>query len=264
MAGLTPDTRAALQPKAYKSPEDLGRAYLDLESKIGQRGVTPPGKDAGAEDLARYHAELRAIDPGLAPPETVEGYDLSGFKAPENIGYSEEVQGQVVGAMHKLGLTNAQVTGILQVYGEAQSARFAAERTARDTAFEAATTALKGEWGSAFDSKIALADRVLVRAAGKDLDAAKALKLEGGGFLLDNKVMAKIFAAVGEAWAEDGDLPGGAGGDFALTPGDAKAEIAKLKADEDFKKVFLDGNHPEHAAAVTRMQSLQAMAAATG
>lgn len=251
-AGLSPDVRQALASKSYDSPDALGRAYLDLEKKIGADKIALPAADAPAE----------AWDPiykALGRPDSAESYDLGAFKPPDGLPWSPEIQTGMVGEMHAAGLNSQQVTRLLGKYAELQNGEWTAYNEDAKKAADTSTDELKGEWGQGYDAKVDLGNRVVRHAFGDNLEAAKQLRLEDGSFVLDNPVMVRALAAIGESWAEDGALPQGFG-DLSLTPAGAKTEIAKLKQDEAFQKAFLDGAHPEHAEAVQRMQRLKGLA----
>ena len=253
--GLPDEVRS--HPSLANMPDvgGLAKAYLTLEGQAGQKGVPLPADDAPAEEWDKFYA-------ALGRPEKADGYDLAGFSVPEGLPWAEDVQKTMVGKMHELGLTNRQVVGLMSAYAEAQNGQWTSFNTSMGQAVEATEAKLKQEWGQSYAAKMDLANRVVKHAFGDDLDAAKQIQLADGSYLLDSPAIARAFARIGEAWAEDGDLPG-TGIEFAKSPSEAKAEIAKLKRDPEFQKVFLDKRHPEHQAAVHRMQSLHAMTTRT-
>ena len=249
---LSPDLRAGLDPKGFKTWDDLGRSYLELESKIGKKGLTLPGEGAEA-------SEWDPVWQALGRPEKPEDYDLGGFKPPEGLQWNEDGQKAMLGVFHEEGLNGRQVKRVMSSYAEIRAAEVKALNDKAAEAVEQTSQELRRTLGSAYDAKLHLANRVAQHAFGKDFEAAKQIRLPDGTFLLDHPLMAKAFMTIGDTIAEDGGvIPAGGGRQtFAMTPEDAAAEIKALKADKEFSEAFLKSNHPEHEAAVKRMTRLQ-------
>lgn len=252
---LSADRREALKAKNFASPDAFADAYLDLEKKIGAKGIIPPGEDATDADRdAFYNA--------LGRPETADKYDLGDFAPPEALDglWSEDLQGRMLGHLHKAGLSNAQAKSVVEAYAKEREAEFMQFSESAQTAATATTAKLKSTWGAGFDAEMDLANRAVAHAFGKSVDEVKMLRLQDGSYLLDNHALAVAFNKYGHLMQEEGVLDGGGGGRMGMTPDAAKAEIQKLKADGDFQKAFLDESHPEHAAAMRRMNTLHALA----
>ena len=248
-AALTPDTRAQLAPKSYANVEELAKAYVSLERTLGGEKIPLPGKDAVPEAWDRVYARL-------GRPATPADYDLSGFKAPDNVPWNGELQQSMVAEMHAAGLNSRQATRLLSRYAElAGDAGAAAE-----TAAEQASAALRKEWGGRFDTNLDLARRAARGAFGDDFAAVRALRLADGSFLLDSPLLARAFARLGAERAEDGDLPGAKHAAFDGDAVDARQQITRLEADERFRRALLDRGHPEHAATLNRRSRLYATA----
>lgn len=246
---LAPEIRAQLAPKSYASVEELAKAYVSLERTLGAEKIPLPGKDAGPEAWDRVYARL-------GRPETPADYDLSGFKAPENVPWNGDLQQAMLAEMHAAGLNSRQATQLLNRYAElAGNAGAAAE-----TAAEQASAVLRKEWGARYDGHLDLARRAARHAFGDDFAAARQLRLADGSFLLDSPLLARAFARIGAERAEDGDLPGAKHAVFDGDAADARQQIARLEADERFRRALLDRGHPEHAAALNRRSRLYATA----
>lgn len=248
-AALTSDTRAQLAPKNYADVEELAKAYVSLERTLGAEKIPVPGKDAGPEAWDRVYARL-------GRPATPADYDLSGFKVPDNVPWSGELQQAMVTEMHVAGLNSRQATRLLNRYAELAGDAGAAAGTAA----EQASAALRKEWGARFDANLDLARRAARHAFGDDFAAARALRLADGSFLLDSPLLARAFARLGAERAEDGDLPGAKHAAFDGDAADARQQIARLEADDRFRRALLDRTHPEHAAALNRRSRLYATA----
>jgi len=248
MNSMSPDVRAALAPKGFAMPDDIGRAYLELEKVIGKRGVTVPGENASDEERSTFYN-------ALGRPEKPDGYDLSGFTPPEGLPWSADVQGAVVAKLHARGLTQAQMAGAMQDYAEVQGEAFEALQTELKAKVASDTAALKKELGAAWEAKNALMNRVAREAFGENLEAATKLQLMDGSFLLDHPMVARAFMGLGGRLAEDGVWPDG-GAVVATSPAAAQAEIETLERNPDTAKALMDSSHPEHKAMVERRARL--------
>ena len=255
--GLAPEHKSLVEAKGWKSPADALTSYAELERTLGANKLAVPDKDAGPEDWDKVYS-------ALGRPEAADKYDLGDFKPPEGLPWNPEVQTAMLGVMHQAGLNSRQAQTLIAGYAETQAKAWQAFNAGQAQALETAQGELRSEWGGKFDEKIELANRVAKHAFGEQLEAARQLQLNDGSFLLDNPLIARAFAAIGEAFAEDGALPkGDAGGLFpASTAEGAKAEIARIRAAAhgDPKHPYHDQRHPEHRALHRRMQELYAVA----
>ena len=244
---LSPELRQALAPKGYKSPDDLARAYLAAESKIGAKGVVVPGEKATPADWDAFYA-------ALGRPEAADKYEI---KPAADLKPDPEREKAFRERAHKAGLTPRQAAAL---YADEETARVAEARKAAD-ATVAADAALKQEWGAQYDAQIDRAKAAVPLVFGDKFEEARHLKLADGSYALDNPLILRGLAKIGELTGEAGGDPREArltGG--ATTPDAARAEIQKLTADKEFQGAFLNSRHPEHGQAIARMQRLQALA----
>lgn len=246
MDGLAPEVRE--HPAVAKYGGDAGalaKGLIEAQDLIGRKGVVRPRDDAGAEAWGKFHNEM-------GRPETADGYDLTAFKPPEGLPWNAEIQTGMMGVLHEAGVSQAAAVKIFEGYAGLQKTAWDGYLGETGKAADKAEAALKTEWGDDFDAKDDLANRAAAASFGPNLEEAKKIKLEDGSYLLDNKLIVKAFAAVGETWREDGPLIGGGGGPGAYPagPAGAKAEIAKIYAEAsgDAKHPYNDPKHAEHKA----------------
>ena len=247
---LTDANREALRSKNWGGPNDMADSYLDLEKVVGAKGIIPPGENASQAELDKFYNEL-------GRPETVEGYDLSGFEKPKDRNWDEGAEATMLGEMHKLGLNSQQVTGILNVYKAVEDGWM------QEVADRAKETAAKSEahlrklWGAGYEQKFGQATEVLTALGSmKDVDAqALVAEIDAGG-LGDRPNLAIALSGLADILTEDGTITIGGGGAAAMTPQEAAAELDKIENDERTRTILLDQNHPEHAALVKRRSRL--------
>jgi hypothetical protein len=123
------------------------------------------------------------------------------------------------------------VQAALQAYAEHAVAQASSVGEAARTQLQSATEALRKDWGNSFDAKLEVANRTLKYAFGDQVDAARQMRMADGSFVLDHPLFAKALAKLGESSLEPGALDGAVGGTFALTPEQAKREIAAMERD---------------------------------
>ena len=232
----------------FKDVASLAKEHLSLQTLIGKKGVIPPGEKDGPEAWDRFFNQL-------GRPEKPEGYAL---KKPEGAtDYSEDAAKWFRETAHKAGLTAKQAglvhDGFVALAGQGAQAQAQARTQARTET----ETALKQEYGVAYDARLELSRRAMVQFGGEELKAY----LEQSG-LGNHPALVKAFVKIGALIGEDGLKGGKPAGGGTLSPAEAKAEIAKLQgeAGKDGKHALLDKLHPEHAQMVARLAQLHQMA----
>lgn len=259
IAGLDDAGRQLATTKGWKTPADALASYSQLEKTLGAEKLALPAKRAdGARDLAAWDGWT-----ALGRPERPDDYRFPAPEGAEPAPLDQALQQALRPALHQAGLAQWQLDKLAEAY-----TGFTAELEA--TAEQAAASdrrALEQEWGQAFDANLALANRAYRLAFGEDLDAVRQLQLAGGKYLLDDARVARAFARLGAAMAEDGELGDGAPAPGQpTTPSAALAEIERIRGEawENPKHAYNDASHPEHGALHERMLALYRIANARG
>lgn len=219
------------QNKAWKSPRELFDSYRNLEKLVGGDKVPLP-KEGDEKAWNELYGKL-------GRPESPDKYQLGDFKPPEGVEWPQEVQGQMLGEFHKLGLNSRQASGILSAWGNITKA--ANERMVQEQAAKSAQEidALKLEFGNAFDDRIESGRRAY-RELGLDAEIVDQMEAAmGTGAVL------RLFTKLGEKIGnEDRTAQGGsaASGFRSMSPAAAKAQIETLMRDTDFTKRLQAGD----------------------
>ena len=104
------DLRSDPLIKGFDSPEALASEHRNLQSLIGRKGVIRPADDAPDSHWEKFHNDM-------GRPATPGEYKLEGFERPEGVGWDVDgLEGPMIEHMHGLGLSDAQVSGVLQKY----------------------------------------------------------------------------------------------------------------------------------------------------
>lgn len=234
--------------------QDFGsfaKEYVNLVSKIGEKGIIPPKGD-DPNDRARFYKEL-------GRPESPDQYNFEGFEKPDGVPWNDEVGAELVAAMHEVGLTNEQAPKLVQKYAEIQERLWNHREAAGVQANQHITQTLQKELGAAYGEKMNLAYRATSEVFGGPEKAEEILatRLENGVALGDFepfvRAMLKLTTVVGEEKFVSDETKGIPG---AKTPADAKAEYDQLMADPEFKKSYLDNSHPNHKLAIAKVDEL--------
>lgn len=233
---LPEDLRAEPSIKLHKDVGSMARSYLNAQKMVGADKIPVPGQNASDQDWQQVFRKLGV-------PESVDKYEL---KAPE--GSNPEIISEFKKVAHAAGVLPKQAEQMVGFYQQINQKQQEANQTQTRAKMEEGVNSLRKEWGQAFD---------------KELDVAKsALKQFGGDETLDylrknglnnDPVIIKLLNKVGKSLSEDKFQGGGSGGG-ASTPKEAQAKITAMQSDP--KGAYLNGDHPNHKAAVAEMQEL--------
>lgn len=252
-AGATaaPDAGAAAPPPAPSAPpvfaetlpEDIrgDAAFRDIKDLDGlARGYVGQAKLIGIprDRLLALPADP-ADDAAMAPvydrlgrPEKADAYQFKTDALPEGVTIDEPTVGWFRDTAHKLGLSQRQAGALFEAWNAHAGGVLKTARDGDAASHEQAIGALRGEWGDAFDDKLALAKQALGHYGGAK---AEAIAQRYGS----DPELARIFAEVGKVLVEAKVIGGGAGTGTAgtrLAPVEAQQEINTLYGDPDFVK----------------------------
>jgi hypothetical protein len=175
----------------------------------------------------------------LGRPETADGYKIT---APE--GSDPTFAKSASEWFHKRGLAPSQAQGLAEDWGKFVAEQQTAAAAAEQTALRAEHEALAAEWGTgpAADAQREMAKRAALKLG---LDEAAITALEKvAGFSKTLKALAKVGQMTGETEAVG---MGEGAQTFGMTPGAAKAQKARLMADKEWSKKYLNGDHQARA-----------------
>lgn len=237
-----PELVGYVQNKGWKGPMDVLDGYRNLEKLVGEKRLAMPKGESDTEGWNRLYGEL-------GRPKEAKEYKLP---VPEGVdGKLAETMSMV---FHKAGLSTRQAQSIATEWNAMQTAAMKEAEQAKATAQAEAVGKLRTEWGSAFDERMGVIDRAERTFIG-DEKLAQAM-IDAVGITAFSEIMYRIGNAIGEhkgGAGLEGQQPGAGG---ALTPQQAQAEIARLKADSVWSKAYVNGD----AEKKSRMQQLMAWA----
>jgi hypothetical protein len=247
--GLDGELAALVRQKGWRSTSDVLGSYRNLEKLVGGDRLQVPERDAPPEAWARIWDQL-------GRPKDAAGYD---FRAPDGHPYDAEAAGWFRETAHAAGLSLAQGRQIHDAFLE----RFAhAPQLAADEGnAPEAEQELRQLWGRRFESNMAAARRAFARFLGDEAPFHDIADAIGEPSLM------QLLAKVGALTAEDSiTARADASGSGPRNATEALLEIRRLQqaAGDDPGHPYVSRMHPDHAAAVRRMEALFSLAYGAG
>ncbi|MDH5556772.1 MAG: hypothetical protein OEZ03_05435 [Alphaproteobacteria bacterium] len=200
-----PDLRRQLD--RYNSVEDLTRHNLALRRRLS-RAVTPPDGDADEEELAEFRTRM-GVPENPADYEYDPPGDLPDYLA--DAGNEDEIA-EMFEVSHALGLTQAQLSGLLDWRFEKLSEAGEQLGHQMTRAREEAEQGLRREWGRDYDRNLNLSRRALRDFGGEGLPEFLSRARVDGTQLGNHAEIVRWAANVGRALSEATLEFGGEGG----------------------------------------------------
>jgi hypothetical protein len=247
--GLADSLRTAPSLQTFKTPNDVLKAYVDVQPLIGADKAPIP-KDWNDP------VQVKAFNAKMGVPEKPEGYDLGKVLTPDlPKGYTldEKLVGKFQGMALEAGLTPRQAAAVAKNYMKGQVADETNAQQLKTAERAEALNKFKTERGAQFDVDMAMAKKGLINYATPEF--IDRLNKTGLG---DDPEMIKVWAKVGATLKQDTLLPNG------LPPGhlqgddahSAQVRKAEMQADPNFMKALGDVNNPNHKNAVTEWTAI--------
>jgi hypothetical protein len=229
----------------FNDVTSLASSYVNLQSHLGRDKIAKPVTDSDWDDVYEF----------LGRPESADKYEIELPKdLPDEIAsqFNDEKLSSFKQEAHKLGLNAEQVKRLVAWQAGNMSKQHEAYKGIIDQSMEQGESALRQEWGRAYDQNLGFARKAFVEYGGDALAA----KMESSGLGNDPDVL-KAFANIAKTTMADKDLAGPSSGTrMALTPEEARAEASTIMS----HPAYTDKRHPEHNSMVKKVQGLFAQA----
>ena len=242
---LSDDLKGNKTFEKFKDVNALAAAYVNAEKHISGDKLVVPSKHATPE-------EWQAVYRKLGVPEKAEDYKVKfNEKATIDDQFSKDFQAK----FHALGIHPNQAQAVADWVSEMNvgaNEKFMQSRKAKQ---DAEIADLKKEWGNAFDSKLAKANKLLKEHGGEEVGEY----IKSSGLGNDTKIIRLLAAAADALYGEHKVVEGSSGKVGALTPGDAKKQALSIVANANHP--YNQKDHPNHASAVKEVEELFQQAA---
>jgi hypothetical protein len=227
--------------KGWDGADDVLQSYANLESMVGADKVVLPAADTSILDWEGWGA--------LGVPDDAADYKLA---APDGMAnYDENLSNDMRSIFHEAKLTPEQAQFVHDKYVERFGNQVDMNSAAQTQQLESWDKELHQEYGVAFDERIAAARMAVREFGGQEL--ADFMDETGMG---SHPLVVRTFVKAGMALGQHGQFKEGSSNSFGVTPADAKAQIAALRANP----ALMDSKHPEHKVMNEKLTSLYELA----
>ena len=249
---LPDDLRGHAAARGYEKltdPVELLKANFHYDQMMGSNPIAGP-KDGDLSGFFGANAEMFGV------PDSLDDYKIVADDAPADV--DRTFTAALAEYAHGKKYPPAMVADLVGKTIEYFQDETEATNKAASESVATEKQALRTEWGAAYDEKMAATQRG-AQFLGIDRDTQAAFTQ-----MLGYAGVAKMLARVGEQVGEDQIVMGAGGGATALTPNEAKAELARLN--KEHGDALQDKGHPDYPEKSKRYKQLNDIihGAATG
>lgn len=210
--GFAPDIKGHPAVTRYKSVEELAKGHIELEKKIGMKGVILPAEGASDQIKNDFYKAIGRPD----KPEEYANPVLDGLHEGVKTTTEQDLT-QFKQKAHELGLSSKQFDEMYKWYLGLQSQRLSDYDAELKKERDEAATALRNKLGSKYEESLALASGIATKFGSPEL--AKEIGNSPG--------MIELLAKVAGLISED-KLQELGRSTLGMSPEEAKVEINKI------------------------------------
>ncbi len=244
---MTPEHKAVVDVKGWKSSADVISSYNDLEKLVGHEKIAMPKKDASGN----YEAgELQRVMTQLGAPADSKDYRVSAdFKMPEGMAIQPELEAALKTRAREAGVLPAHYQFMMNELGNLVTKGSELQNKQKEDDFNNASLELRTKWGLAYDNNAKLANSMIESFGGEN---AQDIVNKYG----NDPAVIELLATVGKEFSEEQLIKTGMTGKV-LTPEAAGLEIASIRAERSVE--LNDGGHPQHKFWTDKLSDLYKM-----
>jgi len=208
---------------------DTVHTMKDVLSQLGNKDVliSRQGKDlAGAVPTeTSTQAEKDLFYDAIGRPKTPADYKVA---IPEGMGdyYDQELIAEARESLHAAGLTQKQVDAVMALDARRLEKGIKELGEKQESDMRAAEDALRAQWGTAYDQRLELANRMIAENVADDTAREKIVAAIG-----NNPHVADFLANIAKKFMEHGVVTQTTQS-TAMTPGEAKGRMDEMIADQ--------------------------------
>ena len=233
-ATMSPEHKAVIDVKGWKSSGDVISSYSDLEKLVGHEKIAMPKKDTNGNFEA---GELNRVMTQLGAPSDSKDYQTGAdFKLPEGMAIAPELESALKTRAREAGLLPSHYQFMMNELGNLITKGNDAQQAKTKADFDNASLELRTKWGLAYDNNAKLANSMIESFGGET--AQEIVKKYG-----NDPAVIELLANVGKEFSEEQLIKTGMTGKV-LTPEAAKLEIDKIRSERS--KELNDANDPQH------------------
>ncbi len=218
----------------FNNFNDLAKSYVNVRRQVPMDKIVLPGVNATDDELNEF---FKAI----GRPDTPEDYTV---EVPEGLEdyYDDPLIAEAKTALHKVGLTQKQVDVVMAL--DRKRLELGAQQEKADDEKEKADmiTALRNRWGTAYDERLHLANRMINDNTAEGEQRASILEAIG-----NNPYVGDFLANIASKFVEHKIIT-----DIETPSADLEGKKKELMNSKEYQ----DANHPDHKATVAAVQSI--------
>ena len=241
---LPEDIRSESSLQNFTDAGQLAKSYIHAQRMVGADKMPVPTKNFTDDDWKETFTKLGV-------PASPDKYDVN-YNLQE--GATDQPVKDFISHAHTLGLLPQQLQGVLDYYGNLEQSSLDNAQKDQELNRVNNETALRKEFGLAFDTKVNAANNVFKNFFAEELAE---VKLQDGTSIGNHPGFIKALATMSEKISEDTISAGQESASGLLTPQEAQKEVSKIMGDP--KHPYWIKEHPNHDAAVKEVADLNGM-----
>lgn len=241
---LPEDIRGESSLQNFTDAGQLAKSYIHAQRMVGADKMPVPTKNFTDDDWKETFTKLGV-------PSSPDKYDVQ-YNLQE--GANDQPVKDFISHAHTLGLLPKQLQGVLDYYGNLEQTSLDNAQKDQELNRVNNETALRKEFGLAYDKKLNQANDVFKNFFAEELAE---VKLQDGTSIGNHPGFIKALATMSEKFSEDTISAGQESAGGLLTPQEAQKEVSKIMG--DLKHPYWIKEHPNHDAAVKEVADLNNM-----
>lgn len=241
---LPEDIRGESSLQNFTDAGQLAKSYIHAQRMVGADKMPVPTKNFTDDDWKETFTKLGV-------PASPDKYDVN-YNLQE--GANDQPVKDFISHAHTLGLLPKQLQGVLDYYGNLEQTSLDNAQKDQELNRVNNETALRKEFGLAYDKKLNQANDVFKNFFAEELAE---VKLQDGTSIGNHPGFIKALATMSEKFSEDTISAGQESAGGLLTPQEAQKEVSKIMG--DLKHPYWIKEHPNHDAAVKEVADLNNM-----
>ena len=241
---LPEDIRSESSLQNFTDAGQLAKSYIHAQRMVGADKMPVPTKNFTDDDWKETFTKLGV-------PASPDKYDVN-YNLQE--GANDQPVKDFISHAHTLGLLPQQLQGVLDYYGNLEQTSLDNAQKDQELNRVNNETALRKEFGLAFDTKVNAANNMFKNFFAEELAE---VKLQDGTSIGNHPGFIKALATMSEKISEDTISAGQESASGLLTPQEAQKEVSKIMGDP--KHPYWIKEHPNHDAAVKEVADLNGM-----
>jgi hypothetical protein len=241
---LPEDIRGESSLQNFTDAGQLAKSYIHAQRMVGADKMPVPTKNFTDDDWKETFTKLGV-------PSSPDKYEVN-YNLQE--GANDQPVKDFISHAHTLGLLPKQLQGVLDYYGNLEQTSLDNAQKDQELNRVNNETALRKEFGLAYDKKLNQANDVFKNFFAEELAE---VKLQDGTSIGNHPGFIKALATMSEKFSEDTISAGQESAGGLLTPQEAQKEVSKIMG--DLKHPYWIKEHPNHDAAVKEVADLNNM-----